>query len=221
MVSLKSVEVFCKICDKKIVVEVNEDEIKSSPVDPTSITFVHGDPPHALTFYLDKNLFVRGIDTARITSVEPGRVEVGERWVRENSELVKDVKFNHFKGVLIIDNLEKKYNDAFAPLEVMPQNVSTLELRFENASDSGEKFIRLNMLGEQLLVTGSNKMHLVVFLKEELRKESILWFLEFAEILGGGYRTDMLGAALSYLDSCILRAPKHGQLSLLRNMVSY
>lgn len=221
MVSLKPVEVFCKICDKKIVVEVDEDKVKNSPVDPTTITHVHGDPPHAVTIYLDKNLFVRGIDTARITSVEPGRVEVEERWIRENSDLVKDVKFNHFKGVLIIDNFEKRYNDAFAPLEVMPHNISTLELKFENAFDSGEKFIRLSMLGEQLLVTGSNRIRLVVFLKEELRKESILWFLELAEILGDGYRADMLGAVLSYLDSCILRAPRHGQLSLLRNMVSY
>ncbi|MFB0545122.1 MAG: hypothetical protein ACETVN_05375 [Asgard group archaeon] len=221
MVSLKPVEVFCKICDKNIVVEVDEDEIKNSPMDPTTITFVHGDPTHTLTLYLDKNLFVRGIDTSRITSVEPGRIEVEERWIRENSDLVKDVKFNYFKGVLIIDSFEKRYNDAFAPLEVMPQNISTLELKFENASDSGEKFIRLSMLGEQLLVTGSSRIRLVVFLKEELRKESILWFLELAEILGGGYRADMLGAVLSYLDSCILRAPRHGQLSLLRNMVSY
>jgi hypothetical protein len=221
LVSLKPVEVFCKICDKKIVVEVDEDEVKNSPVDPTTITHVHGDPPHALTIYLDKNLFVRGIDTARITSVEPGRIEVEERWIRENSDLVRDVKFNYFKGVLIIDNFEKRYNDAFAPLEVIPQNISTLELKFENAFESGEKFIRLSMLGEQLLLTGSNRIRLVVFLKEELRKESILWFLELAEILVDGYRADMLGAVLSYLDSCILRAPRHGQLSLLRNMVSY
>lgn len=55
----KFVLVECQICDKTINMPVPRDIIKKSPLPVTDITYIHGEPQHALTAQLDKDFAVR------------------------------------------------------------------------------------------------------------------------------------------------------------------
>lgn len=58
----ETVNVECRICNDIIPMMVNKDDIKSSSSGTFNIIFVHGDPPHGINVYIDRNLTVRGIE---------------------------------------------------------------------------------------------------------------------------------------------------------------
>jgi hypothetical protein len=59
---------YCEKCQAYITIELPEDILSKHSVFPFPYTFVHGDPPHALTIYLDQDLVERGHE---ISEVQP------------------------------------------------------------------------------------------------------------------------------------------------------
>ena len=57
--TIKFVLVECQICNSTINMPVPRDNIKKSPLPVTDITYIHGNPEHALTAQLDKDFAVR------------------------------------------------------------------------------------------------------------------------------------------------------------------
>ena len=55
----KYVLVECQICNTTISMPVPRVLIEKSPLPVTDITYIHGNPPHALTAQLDKDFAVR------------------------------------------------------------------------------------------------------------------------------------------------------------------
>lgn len=59
---------YCEKCAVYITIELPSDILSRYSVFPFPYTFVHGDPPHALTIYLDQDLVERGHE---ISDVQP------------------------------------------------------------------------------------------------------------------------------------------------------
>jgi hypothetical protein len=57
--STKFVLVECQICNRTISMPIPRKEIIQSSLPVTDITYIHGDPQHALTAQLDKDFAVR------------------------------------------------------------------------------------------------------------------------------------------------------------------
>ena len=55
----KVIVVDCEICNKTLSMPVPRDAILKSPLPVTDITYVHGDPEHALVAQIDKDFAVR------------------------------------------------------------------------------------------------------------------------------------------------------------------
>jgi hypothetical protein len=55
----KFVLIECQICDKTINMPVPRKLILESPLPVTDVTYIHGNPEHALTAQLDKDFAVR------------------------------------------------------------------------------------------------------------------------------------------------------------------
>ncbi|MFX1562702.1 MAG: hypothetical protein ACFFDP_05295 [Promethearchaeota archaeon] len=69
---------YCERCAAYITIELPSDILAKHSVFPFPYTFVHGDPPHALTIYLDQDLVERGHEISEVqpegqvpTSVSP------------------------------------------------------------------------------------------------------------------------------------------------------
>lgn len=56
---IKRILIECQICKKVIRMPVPKKIIEESPLPVTDVTYVHGDPPHAVTAQLDKDFEVR------------------------------------------------------------------------------------------------------------------------------------------------------------------
>jgi hypothetical protein len=56
---VKVILVECEICGRAITVPIPKLLIEESDLPITEITYVHSEPPHALTAYLDKDFAVR------------------------------------------------------------------------------------------------------------------------------------------------------------------
>ncbi len=66
----KEVWADCPICEKRIVVAIDEDKIKNAPSYPVSIVNVHGTPSHLLVFYVDAEFHVRGVESHKTLVTE-------------------------------------------------------------------------------------------------------------------------------------------------------
>lgn len=67
---------YCDRCSAYITIELPPDVISEHTVYPFPYTYVHGDPPHALTIYLDQDLVERGHE---VSELHPdARVGVGK-----------------------------------------------------------------------------------------------------------------------------------------------
>jgi len=68
---------YCDRCSAYITIELPPDVISEHTVYPFPYTYVHGDPPHALTIYLDQDLVERGHEVSELhpdSRVGVGRV---------------------------------------------------------------------------------------------------------------------------------------------------
>jgi len=66
--TMSMIYTFCDKCQAYITIELPADILRKQSVYPFPYTFVHGDPPHALTIYLDQDLVERGHE---ISDVQP------------------------------------------------------------------------------------------------------------------------------------------------------
>jgi hypothetical protein len=66
--TMSMIYTFCEKCQAYITIELPPDIHRRHSVYPFPYTFVHGDPPHALTIYLDQDLVERGHE---ISDVQP------------------------------------------------------------------------------------------------------------------------------------------------------
>jgi hypothetical protein len=57
---------YCDRCAAYITIELPPDVISEHTVYPFPYTYVHGDPPHALTIYLDQDLIERGHEVSEL-----------------------------------------------------------------------------------------------------------------------------------------------------------
>lgn len=57
---------YCDRCSAYITIELPPDVISEHTVYPFPYTYVHGDPPHALTIYLDQDLIERGHEVSEL-----------------------------------------------------------------------------------------------------------------------------------------------------------
>jgi hypothetical protein len=57
---------YCDRCAAYITIELPPDVISEHTVYPFPYTYVHGDPPHALTIYLDQDLVERGHEVSEL-----------------------------------------------------------------------------------------------------------------------------------------------------------
>jgi hypothetical protein len=57
---------YCDRCSAYITIELPPDVISEHTVYPFPYTYVHGDPPHALTIYLDQDLVERGHEVSEL-----------------------------------------------------------------------------------------------------------------------------------------------------------
>ena len=57
---------YCEKCQAYITIDLPADIVSRHQVYPFPYTFVHGDPPHALTIYLDQDLVERGHEVSDI-----------------------------------------------------------------------------------------------------------------------------------------------------------
>ncbi len=56
------VTIKCKICDQPVQVEASKEQLASQTDGIFKVMFVHGNPPHAIIAYIDRNCRVRGIE---------------------------------------------------------------------------------------------------------------------------------------------------------------
>lgn len=61
---------FCTICKQNVPLEVTKDDIEKAKTGLISVLSVHGEPPHAILVYLDKNLKARGIEYPSLLQVK-------------------------------------------------------------------------------------------------------------------------------------------------------
>jgi len=74
--SMSTLYAYCDRCSAYITIELPPDVISEHTVYPFPYTYVHGDPPHALTIYLDQDLIERGHE---VSELHPeSRVGVGK-----------------------------------------------------------------------------------------------------------------------------------------------
>lgn len=74
----REVEIHCTKCNEKIPITVTEEHLEGASTGLVTLLHVHGNPPHAVMVYLDKQLSVRGIEypaALQIREAEP-QVEV-------------------------------------------------------------------------------------------------------------------------------------------------
>lgn len=64
--------VFCRICGREVEVTIPRVRVESADTLPVSHSHLHGDPPHILTIYVDRQYQVRGCDVSDgLTFEEP------------------------------------------------------------------------------------------------------------------------------------------------------
>ncbi len=66
--AMSMIYTYCERCSAYVTIELPTDVLRRHSVYPFPYTFVHGDPPHALTIYLDQDLVERGHE---ISDVQP------------------------------------------------------------------------------------------------------------------------------------------------------
>lgn len=64
--SMSTLYAYCDRCSAYITIELPPDVISEHTVYPFPYTYVHGDPPHALTIYLDQDLVERGHEVSEL-----------------------------------------------------------------------------------------------------------------------------------------------------------
>ncbi len=71
--------VFCTICEQNVSLEVTEEDIEKAKTGLISVLSVHGEPPHAILVYLDKNLKARGIEYPSLLQVKESSSDVSDK----------------------------------------------------------------------------------------------------------------------------------------------
>ena len=56
------VTIKCRVCDQPVQVEASKEQLQSQGSGIFKVMFVHGNPPHAIIAYIDRNCQVRGIE---------------------------------------------------------------------------------------------------------------------------------------------------------------
>ena len=69
----KCVSVHCKICDAPIELEVAKSELDAQTDGIFRVMVAHGEPPHAIIAYVDKNCRVRGVEYPDSVQVDQSR----------------------------------------------------------------------------------------------------------------------------------------------------
>jgi hypothetical protein len=70
------IRVLCDICNRPIEFQVSQEKIKAQKDGILKVAIAHGDPPHAIIVYVDKNLRVRGVEASDSFQMEEARSEI-------------------------------------------------------------------------------------------------------------------------------------------------
>ncbi|MHA1339066.1 MAG: V4R domain-containing protein [Promethearchaeota archaeon] len=63
--------VHCKTCNKDVKFKVPKDILKNQDRIPVSFRYIHGNPIHSLTIYLDAQEAIRGVEFSQFLSISP------------------------------------------------------------------------------------------------------------------------------------------------------
>ncbi len=65
----------CDICDRPIEFEVAQNKLNEQPSGILKVMLAHGDPPHAIIVYVDKERRIRGVESSDSFQMEGTRAE--------------------------------------------------------------------------------------------------------------------------------------------------
>ncbi len=68
--NVKIVTTLCKICGEKLTVEVPASLLENATRFPVEYAHVHGNPPHGMTLYFDKQFQLRGTEFIKNVSLQ-------------------------------------------------------------------------------------------------------------------------------------------------------
>jgi uncharacterized protein YcgL (UPF0745 family) len=69
------ISVFCNQCKKQLILKVENSRRDSADRFPFEYLYIHGEPQHALTLYLDKDMQVRGVELVKNINMDKPDVE--------------------------------------------------------------------------------------------------------------------------------------------------
>ncbi len=69
------IRVHCDICDKPIEFEVSQEKLNEQDSGILKVMLAHGEPPHAIIVYVDKNRRIRGVESSDSFQMEGTRSE--------------------------------------------------------------------------------------------------------------------------------------------------
>lgn len=73
--SSNKIRVHCDICDNPIEFEVSQEKLNEQPSGILKVMLAHGEPPHAIIVYVDKNRRIRGVESSDSFQMEGTRSE--------------------------------------------------------------------------------------------------------------------------------------------------
>ena len=69
------IRVHCDICNKPIEFEISQEKLNEQSSGILKVMLAHGDPPHAIIVYVDKNRRIRGVESSDSFQMEGTRDE--------------------------------------------------------------------------------------------------------------------------------------------------
>ncbi len=68
-----TLRIYCQSCKRDVDISVAKEVVENADTFPVSHAHLHGNPPHVITLYLDRQLNVRGSEVSDTATVERER----------------------------------------------------------------------------------------------------------------------------------------------------